>query len=172
MRNFDENQSAKTEAANKKIVERMPALDPSVLFPPTSHELELLVLAMSVECTVMRVSLGPLYHRPSRIRTLRFRRTPSAGPPVELVRRMGVVDNTIIVVGDDVVAAGRRFCVDGLSGMRHNRGRAHRQRRRPRRLLQKWLDSDDAEREGATWADWVCTGDRGVYIGDLKPLRV
>ena len=41
---------------------------------------------------------------------------------MEFVRRMGVVDNTIVVIGDGVAAAGhRRFCVHGSSGMRHNR---------------------------------------------------
>jgi len=64
------------------------------------------VLTMSVECTVTRVSLGPLYYQLSRIHTLRFRCAPSTRPPIELVRRMAVVDNAIIVVGDDVVAVG------------------------------------------------------------------
>jgi len=112
----------------------MPALDPSVLFPPTSHELELLVLTISVECIVTRVRLG-LHHQPSRIRTLRFRQAPSAAPRIDVVCRMGVVDNAICVVGGGVVAAAghRRFCVRGPSGMRHNcvcmAEREHRKRR-------------------------------------------
>lgn len=101
---------------------------------------------MSVECTLPQVSSGP-YHPAFEIRTLRSRRAPPAGPSIEVVRCVSVVDYAIGVFGDGVVAAGhQRFCVHGPTGMRHNRESACTGTYASTDE-QNCLDRDDAERE-------------------------